>query len=36
LIPANENTRGHGTTGIASFWAARVQAFLEALSKRAM
>ncbi len=36
LIPASETTRGHGTTGVASFWAARVQAFLEALPKRAM
>jgi homoserine O-acetyltransferase len=30
LIPASENTRGHGTTGQAKFWKAQLQEFLQA------
>jgi homoserine O-acetyltransferase len=29
LIPASAETRGHGTTGIARFWAERLRAFLQ-------
>ncbi len=32
LIPASTETRGHGTTGIARFWAAQVGAFLAGLT----
>ena len=31
LIPASAETRGHGTTGMARFWAERLRAFLAAL-----
>jgi homoserine O-acetyltransferase/O-succinyltransferase len=30
LIPASEDTRGHGTTGQAKFWKAQLQEFLQA------
>jgi homoserine O-acetyltransferase len=30
LIPASEDTRGHGTTGIAKFWKAQMKEWLEA------
>ena len=33
LIPASAETRGHGTTGFARFWAARLRAFLAAVPK---
>jgi homoserine O-acetyltransferase len=31
LIPASEDTRGHGTTGLAKFWKAQLQEFLQAV-----
>ena len=31
LIPASAQTRGHGTTGLARFWADRLGAFLASL-----
>ena len=34
LIPASEEPRGHGTTGVAKFWKRQGQALLEAASKR--
>ena len=34
LIPASAETRGHGTTGFARFWAPRVKAFLEGVPPR--
>ncbi len=34
LIPASAETRGHGTTGFARFWARRVQEFLAAVPAR--
>ena len=36
LIPASEDTRGHGTTGIAKLWKQQLQEFLQAVPKRAM
>ena len=36
LIPASEETRGHGTTGMAKFWKRQVQEFLASVSRRAM
>lgn len=33
LIPANSETRGHGTTGMAKFWAPQLQTFLASLPK---
>jgi homoserine O-acetyltransferase/O-succinyltransferase len=36
LIPASEDTRGHGTTGMAKFWAKQLQDFLQSVPKRAM
>jgi homoserine O-acetyltransferase len=36
LIPASEDTRGHGTTGNAKFWSSQVQQLLQAAPKRAM
>lgn len=36
LIPASEDTRGHGTTGNAKFWAKQLGDFLQAVPKRAM
>lgn len=35
LIPASEETRGHGTTGMARFWKAQLQAFMQANGRRA-
>jgi homoserine O-acetyltransferase len=34
LIPASENTRGHGTTGMARFYAKELQAFLQSAPRR--
>ena len=34
LIPASPDTRGHGTTGIAKFYAKELQAFLETAPRR--
>ena len=34
LIPASAETRGHGTTGFARFWAARLGTFLASVPKR--
>ena len=34
LIPASAETRGHGTTGVARFWAARLGTFLASVPKR--
>jgi homoserine O-acetyltransferase/O-succinyltransferase len=34
LIPASEDTRGHGTTGMAKLWKGQLQAFLEAAPRR--
>ena len=36
LIPASAETRGHGTTGIARFWAERLRQFLDGVPQRAM
>jgi homoserine O-acetyltransferase len=36
LIPASEDTRGHGTTGMAKFWKQQVQEFLATVPRRAM
>ncbi len=36
LIPASEDTRGHGTTGMAKFWKQQLQEFLQAAPKRTM
>ena len=36
LIPANEETRGHGTTGMAKFWEQQVEQLLETAPRRAM
>lgn len=36
LIPASEETRGHGTTGMARFWKQQLQDFLQAVPRRAM
>ena len=36
LIPASEDTRGHGTTGMAKFWKQQLQEFLQTVPKRAM
>jgi homoserine O-acetyltransferase len=36
LIPASEDTRGHGTTGIAKLWKQQLREFLQAVPKRAM
>ena len=35
LIPASEDTRGHGTTGLAKFWAKDLAAWLPTIPKRA-
>ena len=35
LIPASEDTRGHGTTGIAAFWKRQLQELLQSAPKRA-
>ena len=34
LIPASEETRGHGTTGMAKFWKAQLQELLQATARR--
>jgi homoserine O-acetyltransferase/O-succinyltransferase len=34
LIPASEETRGHGTTGMAKFWSAELRRFLEETARR--
>jgi homoserine O-acetyltransferase len=36
LIPASDDTRGHGTTGMAKFWKEQVQKLLETVPRRAM
>jgi homoserine O-acetyltransferase len=36
LIPASEDTRGHGTTGMAKFWKQQLQEFLQAVPRRTM
>jgi homoserine O-acetyltransferase len=36
LIPASEDTRGHGTTGMAKYWKQQVQEFLATVPRRAM
>jgi homoserine O-acetyltransferase/O-succinyltransferase len=36
LIPASEETRGHGTTGMAKFYKQQLQDFLQSAPKRAM
>jgi homoserine O-acetyltransferase len=35
LIPASEDTAGHGTVGIAKFWKRELQSFLDELPRRA-
>jgi homoserine O-acetyltransferase/O-succinyltransferase len=34
LIPASADTRGHGTTGLAKFWARELQSFLASVPER--
>jgi len=36
LIPASEETRGHGTTGLAKFWKRKLQEFLASVPRRTM
>ncbi len=36
LIPASADTRGHGTTGIATFWNTQLQEFLNSVPRRTM
>jgi homoserine O-acetyltransferase len=36
LIPASENTRGHGTTGMARFWKQQLQELLQTAPRRTM
>jgi homoserine O-acetyltransferase len=36
LIPASEDTRGHGTTGMARFWKGALQEFLATVPRREM
>ena len=36
LIPASNETRGHGTTGMAKFWARELGEFLASVPRRAM
>jgi homoserine O-acetyltransferase/O-succinyltransferase len=36
LIPASEDTRGHGTTGMAKFWKQQLQEFLQTVPRRTM
>jgi homoserine O-acetyltransferase len=36
LIPASEETRGHGTTGLANFWKLQVQELLQTAPRRTM
>jgi homoserine O-acetyltransferase/O-succinyltransferase len=35
VIPASEETRGHGTTGSAKFYAKQLAEFLEAVPRKA-
>jgi hypothetical protein len=36
LVPASEDTRGHGTTGMARFWKRELQQLLETAPRRTM
>jgi homoserine O-acetyltransferase len=36
LIPASEQTQGHGTTAMAKFWSQQLREFLQSVPKRAM
>ncbi len=36
LIPASQDTRGHGTTGMARFWKQQLQEFLQTAPRRTM
>jgi homoserine O-acetyltransferase len=36
LIPGSEDTRGHGTTGMAKFWKQQVEELLQTTPRRAM
>ena len=36
LIPASQDTRGHGTTGMAKFWKQQLQEFLQTAPRRTM
>ena len=36
LIPASEDTRGHGTTGMARFWKQQLQDLLQTAPRRTM
>jgi homoserine O-acetyltransferase/O-succinyltransferase len=36
LIPPSEETRGHGTTGMAKFYARELREFLQGAPQRAM
>jgi homoserine O-acetyltransferase len=36
LIPGSEDTRGHGTTGLAKFWKQQVQELLQTAPRRTM
>jgi homoserine O-acetyltransferase/O-succinyltransferase len=36
LIPASDQTRGHGTTGMAKFYTAQLRTFLAAAPSRGM
>ena len=36
LIPGSENTRGHGTVGMARLWKQQLQELLETTPRRAM
>ena len=36
LIPGSEDTRGHGTTGMARFWKRQVEELLQTAPRRAM
>jgi homoserine O-acetyltransferase len=36
LIPASEETRGHGTTGNAAFWQQQLKDFLNTVPQQAM
>ena len=36
LIPASEDTRGHGTTGLAKFWKQQLQEWLQNVPRRTM
>ena len=36
LIPATEDTRGHGTTGLAKFWKQQLREWLKNVPRRTM